>query len=43
MKVQFRHSKKHVGLSALLTVAEILAVGVLAKTDVATQLFHLAP
>jgi hypothetical protein len=43
MKVQFHHSKKRTGLSALLTVAAILTVGALAKTDAATQLFHLAP
>ena len=43
MKVQFRHSKKHAEVSALLTVIGILTVGALAKTDVATQVLHLAP
>jgi hypothetical protein len=43
MKFQFRGSKEHTGLSALLTVIGILTVGALAKTDVATQVFHLAP
>jgi hypothetical protein len=43
MKVQFRDSKKHAGLSAFLTVIGILTVGALAKTDAATQLFQLAP
>jgi len=40
MKIQFRDSKK---LSAFLTVIGILTVGALAKTEVTTQLFHLAP
>jgi len=43
MKTQFRDSTKHSGLSAFLTVVGILPVGALAKTDVTTQLFHLAP
>jgi hypothetical protein len=43
MKVQFRDRKKHSGLYALLMVVGILTVGALAKTELATQLSHLAP
>jgi hypothetical protein len=43
MKLRFHDSNKHAGLSAFLTVVGILTVGALAKTDVATQLFHFGP
>jgi hypothetical protein len=42
MKVQIRDGKNS-GVSALLTVVGILTAAALAKTDLATQLFHLAP
>jgi hypothetical protein len=43
MKIRFHDGKRRSGLSALLTVIGILTVGALAKTEAATQLFHLAP
>jgi hypothetical protein len=40
MKLQLRNSKMRVDFSALLTIVGILTVGALAKTAMATQLFH---
>ena len=42
MRLQFRDRENRAGLSALATVFAVLMVGVLAKTDLATQLLHLA-
>jgi len=42
MKFQFCDPRGRSKLSALLAVAGVLTVGALAKTDMATQLFHLA-
>jgi len=40
MKVLFRDRDRRAELSALVTVATILAIGVIAKIDVAASLFR---
>jgi hypothetical protein len=42
MRLQFRDRENRAGYSALAAVFAVLMVGVLAKTDLATQVFHLA-
>jgi hypothetical protein len=42
MKVFFRNSDRRAGLSALVMIVTLLAIGALAKLDAATPLFHLA-
>jgi hypothetical protein len=42
MRHQFRDRENRAGCSALAAVFAVLMVGVLAKTDLATQVFHLA-
>jgi hypothetical protein len=42
MRLQFRDRKNRSGLSALAAVLAVLMVGALAKTDLATQVLHLA-
>jgi hypothetical protein len=42
MRLQFRDRENRSGLSALAAVFAVLMVGMLAKTDLATQIFHLA-
>jgi len=41
MKHLFQSSEKRSELSAVTIVIAVLAVGALAKSDMATQLFHL--
>ena len=41
MKLPFKSSETHAELSAVIIVLAVLAVGALAKSDIATQLFHL--
>ena len=42
MKIDLRNSEQRAGLSALMMVVAILAVGAITKLGVPTQLFHLA-
>jgi len=41
MKLPFKNSKTRAEFSAAMIVAAVLAIGALAKSDVATQLFRL--
>ena len=42
MKIDLQNSEQRAGLSALMMIVAVLAVGAIAKLSVPTQLFHLA-
>jgi hypothetical protein len=41
MKLAFKSSERRAELSAVMIVAVVLAIGAFAKSDIATQLFHV--